>query len=109
MAIVTVSVLPTETVLKSFAVTDWKTSTRVAIQLVNTTSQLFTGSIYRRKYGMSAWAPSTEAGLNVIPAGESRMVDLDSFGTDELEVRGYLDGAGGNIEVGDSMRPGQRA
>lgn len=109
MAITTVAIAPTETVVVALGVTYWGTATRVSIQVVNLNgSQLFVGVVYRRKYGMSAWAQAPNADFESIPAGESRMMDLDSFGTDELEVRGYMSGAGGNVQVGDSKRTGQR-
>lgn len=111
MAIDTVAV-PTgteETVVLSLGIGDLKAAARVSIQLVNLTAgQFFSGWVYRKKYGMSAWAKSKLSDFQSIGPGLSEMADVDVYDSDLLEVRGVYDGAGGDIEVGTSFRKGFR-
>jgi hypothetical protein len=111
VAIDTVVVPPgaTETVILSLGVGDLRAAARVSIQLVNLTgSQTFTGYVYRKKYGMSAWAKSKLTDFESIGPGLSEMADVDVYDSDLLEVRGVYDGAGGDLEVGTSFRKGFR-
>jgi hypothetical protein len=62
-------------------------------------SQTFAGTVYRRLAGMTVWAASTIGDFGSIAAGTSVVADLDVEGTDELEVRGTMSGAGGNVRV----------
>ena len=101
LAPVVVAVAPTETTLASFVRDDLKRTERITVQIENSdASQLFAGTIYRRQTGMTLWAPSPETWFAAIPAGESRAADLDVYGTDELEVRGYMSGLGADITIG---------
>jgi hypothetical protein len=77
----------------------------VTIQVVNLDgTQTFAGIIYRRKTGMSAWAPSSIPDFASVAAGASVMADLDVEGTDELELRGTMSGAGGSVQVGATRK-----
>lgn len=111
MAIDTVSVPAgtEETVILSLGIGDLKAAARVSIQLVNLAeTQTLTAYVYRKKYGMSAWARSKIPDFEAIAPGVSEMADVDVYDSDLIEVRAVLDGAGGNVEVGTSFRKGQR-
>ena len=100
LAPVPVPVAPTETTLASFVRSDLKRTPRITVQVVNTSDQTLTVLIYRRQEGASAFAPTDDGLFGTLLAGTSKMKDLDTGGTDELEVLGYLEGAGGDVEVG---------
>lgn len=105
VAPVTVSVAPTETTLCSFTRETLKGAKQVTIQVVNLdAAQTFVGIVYRRKAGMSAWAPSTLPDFSSVNALSSVMVDIPVEGTDELELRGTMSGAGGNMQVGATRK-----
>ncbi len=111
MAIDTVAVPTgaTPTVILSLGIGDLRAAARVSIQLVNlTVSQVLTAWVYRKKYGMSAWARSALTDFQSIAAGDSAMADVDVYDSDLLEVRAVYDGAGGDVEVGTSFRKGFR-
>ena len=100
LAPTTVTVAPTETTLASFTRDDLKRTKRVTVQIDGHATQMLTVAIYRRQTGMTRFALSDTGLLTPVLAGESRMADLDVYGTDELEIRGYLDGAGGDVQIG---------
>jgi hypothetical protein len=78
-----------------------KGAKQVTIQVVNLdATQTFVGIVYRRKAGMSAWAPSTLPDFSSVGPLASVMVDIPVRGTDELELRGTMSGIGGNMQVG---------
>lgn len=105
VAPVTVTVAPTETTLCSFTRDTLKGAKRVTVQVYNANaSQTFVGLVYRRKAGMSAWALSTLSDFVSVGPLSSAMADLDVEGTDELEVRGTMSGAGGNVQVGATRK-----
>jgi hypothetical protein len=105
VAPVLVSVAPTETTLCSFARDTLKGAKRVTVQVYNTdATQTFEGLIYRRKAGMSAWAPSTMPDFASVAPLASVMADIDVEGTDELELRGTMSGLGGDIQVGATRK-----
>jgi hypothetical protein len=105
VAPVTVVVAPTETTLCSFARDTLKGAKRVTVQVYNANAaQTFVGVVYRRKTGMSAWAPSTIGDFASVGPLTSVMADLDVEGTDELELRGTMSGAGGNVQVGATRK-----
>jgi len=105
VAPVFVVVAPTETTLCSFTRDQLKGAKRVTVQVFNMdAAQTFTGTVYRRKAGMDAWAPSTVPDFFSVNALLSVMADLDVEGTDELEVRGSMSGAGGTVQIGATRK-----
>lgn len=101
----TVAVAPTETTLCSFNRDTLKGASRITVQVYNTdAAQTFAGIVYRRKANMSAWAPSTITDFSSVDPLTSAMADLDVAGTDELELRGTMSGAGGDIQVGATRK-----
>jgi hypothetical protein len=100
-----VTVAPTETTVASFARSMLNGAKRVTVQVVNLdVTQTFVGVVYRKKSGMSAWAPSTMPDFASIGPLTSVMADLDVEGTDLLEIRGTMSGAGGDVEVGATRK-----
>jgi hypothetical protein len=94
-----ISVAPTETVLLRVSREHCRASKRVTVQITNNDgSQTFSGTVYRRLNGM-AFAPSTLADFVAVAAGDSVVADLDTEATEELEIRGTMSGAGGNVTV----------
>jgi hypothetical protein len=99
-AVTTVAVAPTETVVLSVARESLRGAKRITVGVQNDDgSQTFAGTVYRRLAGMTVWAASTIGDFGSIAAGTSVVADLDVEGTDELEVRGTMSGAGGNVRV----------
>ena len=96
----TVAVAPTETTVLSVARESMRGAKRLTVGIENKDgSQVFAGMVYRRMSGMTAWAASTIGDFASIAAGTSVVADLDVEGTDEVEVRGTMSGAGGNVLV----------
>jgi hypothetical protein len=105
VAPVTVAVAPTETTVCSFKRGTLQGAKRITIQVSNLdATQTFNGTVYRRKAGMAAWAPSTIPDFTDLLPLTSVMADLDVEGTDELEVRGTMSGSGGDVEVGATRK-----
>lgn len=101
VAATTVAVAPTETTLCSLTRTMLRGAERVSVQVYNTdAAQTFVGTVYRRKADMGAWAASTLPDFSSVGALSSVMADIDVEGTDELEVRGTMSGAGGDVQIG---------
>ena len=105
VAPVTAAVAPAETTQCSFSRDQLKGAKRVTVQVHNTdATQTFAGTVYRRKAGMTAWAPSTVPDFSSVNPLSSVMCDLDVEGTDELELRGVMSGAGGGVVVGATRK-----
>lgn len=99
-AAVTVAVAPTETTVLSVSRDTLRGAKRLTVGVENLDgTQSFTGAVYRRMSGMTAWAASSVADFASMTAGSSVVADLDVEGTDELEVRGTMSGAGGDVLV----------
>lgn len=95
-----VAVAPTETTILSVSRESLRGAKRLTVGVENKDgSQTFAGTIYRRMSGMTAWAASSLGDYASIAAGASVVADLDVEGTDELELRGTMSGAGGNVLV----------
>ena len=96
----TVAIAATETVVVSYQREVLKGASRVTVQVVNLdAAQTFAGAVYRRQVGMTTWALSDFADFATIAPLGSVMSDMDVEGTDELEVRGTMSGAGANVMV----------
>jgi len=94
---VTVAVLPTETTLCTL---DVRTTDVVTVQLNNLdASQQLRGFIYRRANASMPWTISTLADLGTIEPLTSGCVDIDCQGNSDIQVTGYMSGAGGNVTV----------
>jgi hypothetical protein len=100
LAPTTVAVAPTETTLATFDRQDLKRTSRITVQIVAPSDQLLTVLIYRRLEGVTTYAPTDDSLFGAIPAGTSKVRDVDVGGTDELEVRAYVDGSGGDVVIG---------
>lgn len=99
-AATTVAVAPTETTILSVSRDTLRGAKRLTVGVENLdATQSFTGAVYRRMSGMTAWAQSPLADFASILAGAAVVADLDVEGTDELEVRGTMSGAGGDVLV----------
>ncbi len=99
-AATTVAVAPTETTVLSVSRESLRGAKRLTVGVENKDgSQTFVGVVYRRMNGMTAWAASSLGDFASIAAGSSVVADLDVEGTDELELRGTMSGAGGNVLV----------
>lgn len=100
-----VSVAPTETTLAAFTREQLRTAKRIVVQVCNLDgSQTFSGIIYRKKSSMADFAPSSIGDFASVGPGLSAMVDLDIEGTDQLEVRGTMSGAGGSVQIGANRK-----
>jgi hypothetical protein len=98
--LVTVAVAPTETVVMSLARVNLRGSRRITTYLSNEdAAQTFSGIVYRRLAGTVIWAASSMPDFSSVGPLGSVMADLDVEGTDELELRGTMSGAGGNVKV----------
>lgn len=101
----TTAVGPTETTVDSFTADELRAAKRITLQVVNLDpTQTFTGILYRKKTGMSAWAPSTMPDFSSIGPLGSAMADIDVEGTDQLELRGTMDGLGGDVQSGATRK-----
>ena len=99
-SVATVAVAPTETVVLSVSREKLRGAKRITVGLQNDDgSQTFAGTIYRRLNGMTVWAASSIGDFASVTAGTAVVADLDVEGTDELELRGTMSGAGGNVKV----------
>lgn len=95
-----VAVAPTETTVLSVSRESLRGAKRLTVGVQNDDgSQTFAGTVYRRLSGMSVWATSSIADFASVAAGTAVVADLDVEGTDELELRGAMSGAGGNVTV----------
>lgn len=65
----------------------------------NDATQVFAGTVYRRLNGMTTWAASGLVDFSSVSPLSAVVADLDVEGTDELELRGYMSGAGGIVVV----------
>lgn len=100
LAPTTVAVAPTETVVCSFTRDSLKGAKRLTVQVSNAdATQTFAGTVYRRLRGMTLWTASTIGDFGSIAPSTAVVADLDVEGTDEVEVRGTMSGAGGNVSV----------
>lgn len=98
--VTTVAVAPTETVVLSVSRELLRGAKRITVGVQNDDgSQTFAGTVYRRLNGMTVWAASSIGDFASISAGDAVVADLDVEGTDELELRGTMSGAGGNVTV----------
>jgi len=98
--VATVAVAPTETTVLSVSRESLRGAKRITVGVQNDDgTQVFAGTVYRRLAGMTVWAASTLGDFASIAAGAAVVADLDVEGTDELELRGTMSGAGGNVTV----------
>lgn len=97
-------VAPTETTLAAFTRDQLRTARKIVVQVYNPTAQTFTGTVYRKKQGMTVFAVLPVPELASIAPGASEMADIDVEGTDQLEVRGYLSGLGGDMQIGANRK-----
>ena len=96
----TVAVAPTETTILSVSRDTLRGAKRLTVGVENLdATQTFAGVVYRRMSGMTTWAASSLPDFSSMPALSSVVSDLDVEGTDELEVRGTMSGAGGDVLV----------
>jgi hypothetical protein len=100
----TVAVAPTETLLDSFTREELRTAKRITYQVYNPTAQTFAGIIYLKVAGVSVFAPSTMPDFANVAPGDSALAHIDVEGVDALEIRGLLDGLGGDIEAGATRK-----
>lgn len=99
-AATSVSVAPTETTVLSVSRDLLRGAKRVTVGLQNNdASQTFSGTVYRRLNGMTTWAASGMVDFSSVLPLSAVVADLDVEGTDELELRGYMSGAGGTVVV----------
>jgi len=99
-AVTTVSVAPVETTVLSVSRETLRGAKRITVGVQNDDpSQTFVGALYRRLSGMSVWAQSSIGDFASIGPGAAVVADLDVEGTDELELRGYMSGIGGDVRV----------
>lgn len=92
-----VAVLPTETTLCTL---DVRTTAVVTVQIDNTdASQQLRGFIYRRANSAMPWTASPLADLGTIEPLTSGCVDIDCEGNSDIQVTGYMTGAGGSVKV----------
>lgn len=99
-SLTTVSVAPTETTVLSVTREVLRGAKRLTVGVENADgSQTFSGIVYRRMSGMTAWAASSIGDFASIGPGSAVVADLDVEGTDELEVRGTASGLGLNVRV----------
>jgi len=99
-SVTTVAVAPTETTVLSVARESLRGAKRLTVGVQNDDgSQTFAGTVYRRLNGMTTWAASTLSDFASVAAGSAVVADIDVEGTDELELRGTMSGAGGNVKV----------
>ena len=97
---VSVSVAPVETTVLSVSREALRGAKRITVGVQNDdASQTFVGTVYRRLNGMTKWAASSIGDFGSIGPLSAVVADLDVEGTDEVEVRGYMSGAGGNVTV----------
>lgn len=100
-----IAVSPTETTLLSLTLSTMRSAERLTVQLANLdATQTFAGVVYRRQSGMVAWADSSIPDFSSIGPLGSAMADLVVGGTEELEVRGTMSGAGGSVRVGATKK-----
>ncbi len=98
----TVAVLPTSTTVVEV---DTRGSELYTLYVYNGTDQLLTGAIERYMATGQVPAPTAiGADLATVPAGQSRMADLDVSGTRFIRYVAYFDGAGGNVTVSGADR-----
>lgn len=101
----TVSVAPTETTVLSVGRELLRAAKRLTVQLYNADgSQTFAGTIYRRMSGINNWAASSFEDFASVGPLTSVVADLDVEGTDYLELRGTMSGAGGDVQVAASRK-----
>lgn len=99
-----VTVGPTETTLDAFTREELRSAKRVTYQVHNPTAQTFAGLVYSRVRGMPDLAPSTMPDFANVAPGATAIAHIDVEGLDEMEVRGQLDGLGGDVEAGASRK-----
>lgn len=102
---VTVAVAPTETTVLTVTRDSLRAARRITVQIYNAdAAQTFAGVVYRKVRNMTAYAVSTLPDFSSIGPLSSVMADLDVEGTDELQIRGTMSGAGGNVQVGATRK-----
>jgi hypothetical protein len=95
-----VAVAPTETVVLQLDSTLLRGARRAIVQVENMDlAQTFSGSIWRRLRGMPGYAQATLPDYLSVTAGQNVCVDLDIEGSDFVQVRGVMSGAGGNVRI----------
>lgn len=97
-------VAPTETTLDSFTREELRSAKRITYQIYNPTAQTFSGTVYLKLVGMSVFAPSTMPDFANIAPGDSAIAHIDVEGVDGLEIRGLLDGIGGDVDAAASRK-----
>ena len=96
-----VAVAPTETTLESYTRLEIRTAKRITVQVYHANAaQTFSGIVYRRQAGMTGYVVYDDVTLAGVVSGASKDLVIDCEGTDEIEVRGTLSGAGGNVQTG---------
>ena len=101
-----VPVAASETTLESYTRAELRTSKRLVVQVYHANAaQVFAGIIYRRQTGMTGFAVYDDVTLSGVVSGQSKDIVIDTEGTDEIELRGTLSGAGGNVQTGTTRIP----
>lgn len=104
----TVAVAPTSTTVVNIDREDLRGARVLVIQLSNLDpSQTFSGALYSRIRDMSLWAARSNLEFESVAPGTSVVADINIEGTDELELRGAMSGAGGDVQVGVVRKAGQ--